>query len=595
MNRRGFLISGMTVTGGLLLSSVPDNLFPAPEPPPHFRSAAIRARPGAEIPWTTYLAADMKTGGEILGPKYDPNTIETESSRQRCVKLSTPEQFIELTVASPANAMIVRYSLPDSPDGLGQDSTLSIFRNEKLLRIVPITSKYAWLYGDYPFTNDPKAGKPRNCYDEVRLKDLSLRKGDVLRLQKTADGVPYCIIDLMDLENVPPPLVSPADSVSILKFGAAGTGYADDTDALRKCVAEATKLRKIAWIPAGNYKLTGDIVVPSNVTIQGAGMWHTTFIGDEDLYRHPDRRLRFKLTGRNSRLADFALIGKLKYRNDSEQNDGIFGAHATNSTVSGLWIEHTKVGMWFYVCDHVVVEGCRLRNTMADGLNFCVDVRNSVVENCTARHTGDDCFAIWPAVSDQGFTQQSSEPGNNVIRRCTGQLPFLANGGAVYGGANNRIEDCAFTDIGTGCGILLSTTFPTSDESLKIDNNFTGTTIVRNCKLDRCGGFDHGWGWRAAFQLCLDRRNISGVTIRDVAIIDSISDGFSAVAPGSTRAQGTLTDVRLENVTIPNSGIGAPGRNALWIRDDANGSLTIHDSRITTIKNDSKTFAIVRK
>ena len=59
-----------------------------------------------------------------------------------------------------------------------------------------------------------------------------------------------------------------------------------------------------------------------------------------------------------------------------------------------------------------------------------------------------------------------------MIRHCTGQLPFLANGGAIYGGADNRIEDCLFTDISAGCGILISTTFPTSDESRKIDNNF---------------------------------------------------------------------------------------------------------------------------
>ena len=68
---------------------------------------------------------------------------------------------------------------------------------------------------------------------------------------------------------------------------------------------------------------------------------------------------------------------------------------------------------------------------------------------------------MWPAASDQSFVQQAPAPGSNVFRHCTGQLPFLANGGAIYGGANNRIEDCVFQDISAGCGILLSTTFPT--------------------------------------------------------------------------------------------------------------------------------------
>ena len=593
MNRRKFLATGLAAAGGLLL---PGSTFAASDRRRGGRiSEGAHATIGADIPWKTYLAAEMKTNGTVMGPKYAPFLVEMESSRQRCVKLSSAGEYVEFTVAKPANAMVVRYSLPDSEDGKGIDSTLSLYRNGKLLRKLPVTSKYTWRYGDYPFTNDPKVGRPRNFYDEVRLKGLTLAKGDVIRLQKTADDAPYCVVDLVDLENVAPPLQRPAGSLSIADFGADGTGQTDDTEALRKCLVEAAKQGKFAWVPAGDYKLTGDITLPSDVTLQGAGMWHTNFVGDEKLYNRADRRLRFKLTGSNSHLADFALIGKLKYRNDNEQNDGIFGAGGRNCTVSRLWIEHTKVGMWFYVCDHMVVDGCRLRNLLADGLNFCVDVRNSVVQNCTARNTGDDSFAIWPAVSDQSFTQQAASPGNNVIRRCTGQLPFLANGAAIYGGANNRIEDCLFTDIATGCGILLSTTFPTADEGSKTDNNFSGTTVVRNCEMVRCGGFDHSWGWRGAFQLCLDRRSISGLRISDVLIKDSLSDGFSIVAPGSKNGQGTLSDTLLENVDVSGFGLGARDRHGLWVRDDASGGLTIARSKIADVSNSSTKFHIQNK
>ena len=103
-------------------------------------------------------------------------------------------------------------------------------------------------------------------------------------------------------------------------------------------------------------------------------MWHTTFVGDEGLYGQPNRRVRFKVTGDNIHLADFAIIGKLNYRNDSEQNDGIFGAHAQNSTISRIWVEHTKVGMWFYVCSNLVVDGCRLRDTWPTAL-ICAWIR----------------------------------------------------------------------------------------------------------------------------------------------------------------------------------------------------------------------------
>src|SRR5208283_1074507 len=111
---------------------------------------------------------------------------------------------------------------------------------------------------------------------------------------------------------------------------------------------------------------------------------------------------------------------------------------------------------------------------------------------------------------------------------------------------------CLFTDIATGCGILISTTFPTSDEKLKIDNNFSGTTLVTNCELVRCGGYDHDWAWRGSLQVCMDRRSISGITISGVTIRDSLSSGITIVGPGSLMGEGMLSNARLEHVIIAN-------------------------------------------
>jgi hypothetical protein len=484
---------------------------------------------------------------------------------------------------------VVRFSLPDAPEGGGLSDTLALYCNGEKIADIALSSRFTWNYGDYPFTNSPADGKPRHFFDDVRLKGLAFKKGDVVKLVKTG-ATPYCILDLVDLELVPPPLPRPADALSLADFGADGNGTRDDTEALRALVAAAAKNRKIAYVPPGDYKLTGDIEMPAKVTLQGAGMWHTTFVGDEALYPRVDRRLRFKLTGDGSRLADFALDGRLKYRNDQEQNDGIFGAHGSNCTVSRLWIEHTKVGLWFYVCRGMRIESCRIRNLYADGINLCVDTRDCTIENCSTRNTGDDCFAIWPAPSDQGFTQTSAAPGGNVIRRCTGQLPYLAQGGSIYGGASNRMEDCLFTDIASGCGVLISTTFPTSDD--KTDNNFSGTTVVQNCRLVRCGGYDHGWTWRAALQICLHRKDIAGLRISNIAIEDSISDGLSIIVPREIGQSRRLTNTRLERITIANSGTGAPGRHDLWVSGPVAGSVTIIGSKIADVKNESPDFQI---
>ena len=551
------------------------------------------AKVGADLPWTTYEAAAMKSTGLLLGPKYDPNSVEAESSAQKCVKLGAAGEFVEFTAAANANALVIRYSLPDSKEGGGTSTSADLYINGERVRVLALTSKYSWLYGEYPFSNQPSDGKARNFYDELRIKDLNIARNDVIRIQLNTGDASYCIVDLVDLEDIPAPLVAPKNALSILDFGADQYGEKDATDALRRCVTEAQKQSRPVWVPAGDYKLTGEILVPSSVTIQGAGIWQTNFVGDPILYNQPTRRVRFKLAGSHIHLADFSIIGRLNYRNDSEPNDGIVGAGCADSSISNVWLEHTKVGIWIYNGENLLIEGCRLRNLVADGINLCVGTSGTVIQNCAARGTGDDCFAIWPAASDQGFIGHGPRSGNNVIRRCTGQLPFLANGAAVYGGASNRIEDCRFTDIGTGCGVLISTTFPTTDEILKIDNNFSGTTLVTNCELLRCGGYDHSWAWRGSFQICMDRRSISGLTVSHVTIRDSISSGMTIVAPGSPKGEGTLSDAELESVNITNSGIGGSPHHDLWIRTDAFGSVALRNSAIADVRNESEHFSLL--
>lgn len=552
----------------------------------------VTAEVGAEKAWVSYEAESMATTGTILEPGYAAHTIQTESSAQQCVRLVEAGEHLEFSAAGPANAVVVRYNLPDASEGGGVETKLSLIINGLVIGKLDLSSRNMWLYGTYPFSNDPSFGKPRNFYDELQLAGLGIVAGDVIRLEKAeGDDIPI-IIDLVDLELVPNAIDAPHNALSILEFGALGDGIADDSKALLDCIEVAQEENRVVWVPEGNYKLTQDVVLHSNITIQGAGMWYTKFVGDADLYDQADRRVRFKLTGSNIHLADFAIFGALNYRNDQEANDGVVGAGCIDSTVSRLWIEHTKAGVWVYNGTRLLIEGCRFRNLLADGMNFCVGTTDSTVTNSSARGTGDDCFAIWPAASDQGFLDDYVIPGNNVISYCTGQLTFLANGASVYGGANNRVENCEFIDIGTGCGILLSTTFPTSDEKLGIDNNFSGTTVVKNNILLRCGGYDHSWGWRGSLQICMDRRSISGLALSDLKISQSFSDGISVVGPGSAKNEGTLSKSYFKEVFVLGVGLGKAESVGLLIRSDAQGELLHSDCELSEIENQSSEFIL---
>ncbi|MFT3825173.1 MAG: glycosyl hydrolase family 28-related protein [Chitinophagaceae bacterium] len=545
---------------------------------------------GATLPWITYEAEQMHTNGQVLSPNYLPHFVETESSGQQAVRLNTQDNFIEFASASKANSMVIRYSMPDSKDGGGLNSVLDVYVNGKIARHCNTTSRYTWLYGKYPFVNEPSAGKPRHFYDEIRIKDLRIEKGNIIRIQRRiepGDTSSYCIIDLVDLENIAAPLQAPANSLSVKMFVNSNPTN-DYTEAFQKCIAEAAVTGKTVWIPEGQFKITGNVTIPGNVTIQGAGMWYSELVGDALLYTNANKRVRFIGKGSNIHLSDFSITGELTYRSDREDNDGIVGSFGDSSTISRIWIDHTKVGMWIENSTNLQVTGCRLRNTIADGINFCVGMAYSTISNCTARGTGDDGFAIWPAA----FGKQQFTPGHNLITHCTVQLPFLANGAAIYGGESNMIKACSFTDITQGSAILISTTFPTENKAKGINNNFSGTTVIESCSIKTSGGFDHEWDWRAAIEICTDKREIAGLEISDIVIDRSLSNGLSVIAKNVNEHIGYLRNATVENVYISNEGLVTKDKAGLFISPDAHGSLTIKKSKIPGIPKNSRNFII---
>jgi hypothetical protein len=538
---------------------------------------AERAFGGAAVPWTSYEAEDMVTTGTLVGPQYAPHLVASEASGRKCVRLIAVGNYMQFTAASSANAIVVRYSVPDTSDGSGTNYTLSLYTNGSFATKLPLTSQYSWLYGAYPFNNTPVVGLPRNFYDEVRLLGVSINAGDSVRLQKDiTDTANNYVIDLVDLENVALPLTAPANSLSVTNFGAVGDGITDCTTAFQNCINAAAGLNAV-WIPAGTYVISATLNLPSNTTLQGAGNWYSTLIGSATLYNTPSRRINLNGAGNNIHLADFAITGFLNYRNDKEGNDGLGGSYGTGSTISRVWVEHTKAAAWLYNSSGLVVDSCRFRNTIADGINLNRGMRNTIVTNCTARGTGDDCFAIWPSTGTQSYL-----PGLNAITHCTGQVPFLANGGAIYGGTSNRIEDCLFQDMPYGCGILFSTTFPVGT------NAFAGSAIAQRCDLFRCGGYDDGYGWRAALQLCLDTyaSGISNVQLSYLDISNSISDGLSIIG-----GLGRLSNAVAAHVKIPNYGLGASGRHGAWASSETFGALTFSNSTVVEYRDDSPNFA----
>jgi hypothetical protein len=96
-------------------------------------------------------------------------------------------------------------------------------------------------------------------------------------------------------------------------------------------------------------------------------------------------------------------------------------------------------------------------------------------------------------------------------------------------------------------------------------------------------------------ELCLDKRSIAGIEMRDLTIENSLSNGISVIAKkdGSGKSP-VLADVLLQNVKLTGYGIGVKGKHGLFISGDAHGSLVIKDSNIPDVTIESDSFGIVR-
>ena len=531
--------------------------------------------PGAAVPWICYEAEQAATNGKLLGPDYTGQIAAREASGRQCVVLASAGDYLQFKATADAQGTVVRYSIPDLANGRSNNATLSLSINGKFRANLALTSKYSHVYGGYPFSNDPVFGTPRNFWDDVRAMPGQIHAGDLVRIEKSADdGAAACLIDFVDLEPVAAPLARPANALDVTDFGATPNDTTDDRPAFAAAIAAAVAQKTPVWIPAGRFVVAGSLDV-KDVALLGAGVWYSTLVGSDDYA--PGRRVTINGTGSNITLADFSIIGKLDYRNDAEPNDGIGGSFGTGSALRNLWIEHTKTGAWLTNADGLTVEGCRFRNTLADGINLCVGMHNTIVRNCSARNTGDDCFAMWPAA----YTKSTCAHGGNRFVHCTAQLPFLAQAFAIYGGDGNAVEDCSAIDIPYGAGLYASTAFPT-------EFGFRGTTTFARDRLVRTGAGD------GAIGIVANRIDLVGVRFEDIDVISSATDGIRF----SSMNQHALRDATFDRIRVVDPGMSGQGHGVAEAVG-AVGSAVLNDvsilnPRTTGWQDDAPAFKLIR-
>ncbi|GAA1892649.1 galactose-binding domain-containing protein [Asanoa iriomotensis] len=573
------------------------------------RTQSIVVGRGAAVPFTSYEAENGQFTGTLVEADalrtFGHTNFGTESSGRKSVRLSSQGQYVQFTSTVPTNSIVVRNSIPDSASGGGTTATISLYANDQFVQKLTLSSRNSWLYGltddTEGLSNTPQANARRLFDESQALLASSYPVGTRFKLQRdSGDDAAFYYIDLIDLEQVAPPLSQPAGCTSITSYGAVPNDNVDDSGAIQRAVTDDENgVISCVWIPAGQWRQEQKILSPDptrtgynqkgirNAVIRGAGMWHTKLYTNTEPQNvqgninHPhEGNVGFDIDD-NTQISDLAIFGMTTNRNT--RGHGINGRLGKNTKINNVWIEHVNVGAWvgrdysdtpayWNPGDGIEFSGMRIRDTYADGINFANSTRNSTVFNSSFRTTGDDSLAVW---SSTYVKDQSVDIGHdNHFTNNTIQLPWRANGIAIYGGYGNTIENNLVYDTMNYPGIMLAT-----DHS---PIPFSGTTTIANNGLYRCGGAFWGEAQEfGAITLFAPSTGIPGVVIRDSEIVDSTYDGIQ-FKTGGGRVTATISNVRIDK---SNNGAG------ILAMSGAQGTATLSNVTITN----SATGDIVRE
>ncbi|GAB3948666.1 glycosyl hydrolase family 28-related protein [Micromonospora vulcania] len=509
------------------------------------------------MPFLEQEAEKAAHNGTKIGPTRFYGTLPSEASSREAVTLDAVGEYVEFTLTAPANAVTFRYSLPDSPSGTGRDAAIDLRANGSLLKSVPVTSRYGWYYGGYPFNNNPGDTNPHHFYDETRATfGSTYPAGAKIRLQvaSTAQS-PSFTIDLADFELVGAAIAKPAGVLDVVTdFGADPSGGSDSTAKFQAAVDAGKAQGKAVWIPTGTFTLWDHVVV-DGVTLRGAGPWYSVLGG-----RHPTDRKRAAgiygkyvpgggYTGeiraheaggpsRNVTLRDFAIIGDIRERMDDDQVNALGGA-MSNSVVDNLWLENTKVGAWMDgPMDNFTIRNSRILDQTADGVNFHTGVTNSTVTNTFLRNTGDDALAMWA---------QNVPNVNNSFTHNTIGVTLLANHLVSYGGRDITITDNVTADsVSNGGGIHVANRYPGVQGNTAVRGTWTvaRNTLIRNGNSDYNWNFGVGAIWFSALNESFQQATIN---ITDTDILDSSYAALHWI-------EGQTSGINLNNVRIDGAG-----------------------------------------
>ncbi|HEX3800104.1 MAG TPA: carbohydrate-binding protein [Verrucomicrobiae bacterium] len=465
-------------------------------------SAHAVAGVGATVPFTSYEgeAGVLGGGATVVALTSSPTTQysspQLEASGHAYVQLTAVGQSVTWTntTAQSFTAINLRSCIPDAPTGGGITSTINLYVNGEFRQAFSVNSLQNYCYEGTNYNGqtdkNPADGHPRGFWNDTHafIVGAAIGPNDTLTFQKdSTNAASFYYIDVADLENPPLPLTQPANSLSILTYGAISNNTSvDNTSAINACFTAARSQGKSAWIPPGTYSFSAikGGLNASGITISGAGPWYST------LYRvvpnNNSQGVANMITTTSSTLQNVMLDCNASSR-AGNNNNGAVNFSGTNWVVNNVWITHATSAFW---CAGVngIAENCRVLSVWSDGGNFNnVQSANGIGMNLTysnnfVRGTGDDAMAINSVhYNVNGTTTNFYTIMSNIAYvNNTAIAPWGGKCIGIYGGVNDLVTNNLFLDTARyiGLGVM----------KFGVNGSDLVSATVMNNVVIRCGG-----------------------------------------------------------------------------------------------------------
>jgi len=541
---------------------------------------------GATTPFTTLEAEAGILGGGATISAFIPGspvptapTKELEASGGAYVVLDQIGQCVSWSnPVANANAIVIRASIPDAPNGGGITATIDLYVDGVFRQAITLSSKQSWNYMNSTTNpDDPKGGgTPWHFYNEDRaaIAGTPIAAGAAIKLQvDAANAAPYYDIDCIDLESVPAALPQPPNSLSVVAYGADPNFAIDSTIAIQNCINAARTTGVSVWIPPGEYLVASLASTPldlTGVTVRGAGVWYSMLYRKVPLPPPNNQWRSYLQVGSGTTLTDVSIDSNAIYRGAAGGDDyGLLAQGAGGWLVDRVWVQHCDA-QWMSGSNGTI-QNCRVADSWADGINLnngnTPDPNkagiNLTAQNNFVRGGGDDGIAVY---SDSGPSGKNTEMVGARVLNNTSVAPYWANGLRLSGGKNVLVQYNLVMDPAANSGIEVST-FGVTGHPLE-SATVSGNVVYRG------GGWNgtdrHGMHVGSPASNSDFPAAYTSAVIRDNAIYDARRTGL---AIGST----------YDALLISNNVISRPATKGIWVESGVTGTESLTGNTVENL------------